>query len=115
MSSNEAELPWEIDCKSVKEMLDTDCDFLLMDCRGQEEYNLVKIDQATLIPMDQLTSQVDQLEPYRDKRIVVHCHLGGRSMRVAQWLRQQGFTQSQSMAGGITAWADDIDPSLPKY
>jgi rhodanese-related sulfurtransferase len=45
----------------------------------------------------------------------VHCHHGGRSLRVVRWLREQGFSRAQSMAGGIDQWAVDIDPSLPRY
>jgi rhodanese-related sulfurtransferase len=46
---------------------------------------------------------------------VIHCHKGGRSYRVANWLRQQGFPKAQSMAGGITEWAESIEPGMPTY
>jgi rhodanese-related sulfurtransferase len=46
---------------------------------------------------------------------VVHCHHGGRSLRVAHWLREQGFANAQSMAGGIDRWSQEIDPSVPRY
>jgi rhodanese-related sulfurtransferase len=55
------------------------------------------------------------LAAHRDRRIVVHCHHGGRSLRVANWLRGQGFEQAQSMAGGIDAWSTEIDPAVPRY
>jgi rhodanese-related sulfurtransferase len=55
------------------------------------------------------------LDPYRECEVVVHCHHGGRSMQVTRWLRQQGFAKAQSMAGGIDAWAAEIDTSLPRY
>jgi len=56
-----------------------------------------------------------ELEPYRAREIVVHCHHGGRSMQVTQWLRQQGYSRVQSMAGGIDRWACEIEPNLPRY
>ena len=87
----------------------------MLDCREQSEYDAVRIPGATLLPMSQLTTRAAELEPQRGKHIVVHCHHGGRSMRVAQWLRQNGFDQTQSMAGGIHQWAVEIDPSLPTY
>lgn len=112
---SKAELPWEIDCRSVKQLLDDGAPFLLLDCREPAEYETAKIAEATLVPMSQLTSRVGELEPYRQGAVVVHCHHGGRSMRVAQWLRQNGFARAQSMAGGIHQWSAEIDPTIPQY
>ncbi len=92
-----------------------DENFLLVDCREQDEWNLVHIDAARLIPMSQLAARVAELEPYREQPIAIHCHHGGRSLRVANWLREQGFAHAQSMAGGIDAWAEKIDPGLTRY
>ncbi|MCE9606746.1 MAG: rhodanese-like domain-containing protein [Planctomycetia bacterium] len=111
----EASLPWEIDCKSVKKKLDAGEPFLFLDCREKEEHTLVNIEGTTLLPMSELTTRGGELEPHRGKPIVVHCHHGGRSMRVAQWLRQNGYTQAQSMAGGIHTWAEEIAPGMAKY
>ncbi len=107
--------PIEIDCKSVKARLDAGDDFLLLDCREQDEYNTVHIEQALLLPMSQTVERVAELEPHRNREIVVHCHHGGRSLRVTNWLRQQGFTSVQNMTGGIDAWSVEVDPSLPRY
>jgi len=108
-------LPIEIDCRSVKQKLDAGEDFLLLDCREKEEHAAVCIAQARLIPTGEITSRVGELEDYRHKPIVVHCHHGGRSLRVTNWLRQQGFPNVQNMTGGIDEWAAAIDPSLPRY
>ena len=70
---------------------------------------------TTLIPMSEIQQRVSELEPHRNSTIIVHCHHGGRSLRVANWLRQQGFAKTQSMAGGIDQWSTDIDPSVPRY
>jgi len=55
-----------------------------------------------------------ELDAFRGRNVVVHCHHGGRSMRVAQWLRQQGFDHAQSMAGGIDQWAAEVEPGMTR-
>lgn len=107
--------PVEIDVHAVQQLRSSDEDFLLLDCREIEEWQTVKLDGATLIPMGSMPARIGELEPYRDKRIVVYCHHGGRSLQVTRWLRQQGFDQAQNMRGGIDAWSLKIDPSLPRY
>lgn len=108
-------LPIEIDVATVKSRLDAADDLLLVDCRENDEYALAHIDAARLIPMSELEARVGELSEYRERPLVVHCHHGGRSLRVASWLRQQGFTQAQSMAGGIDQWSEEIDRSVPRY
>jgi rhodanese-related sulfurtransferase len=105
----------ETDCRTVAEKLGSTGQFLLVDCREQDEYDLVHIEGAKLIPMSQLADRVGELAPYRGGDLAVHCHHGGRSLRVVQWLREQGFAQARSMAGGIDQWALEIDPSLARY
>lgn len=107
--------PMEVDCRHVKGKLDAGEKFLLLDCREQSEYDTVKIAGAVLVPMSQIQERVGELEAYKEGPVVVHCHHGGRSLRVANWLRGQGYLQAQSMAGGIDDWAVQIDPSLPRY
>jgi rhodanese-related sulfurtransferase len=109
------DLPLEIDCRTTKNKLDAGGDFLLLDCREPDEYATVRIEGAKLVPMSELADRVSELEPFRNHPIVVHCHHGGRSLRVARWLREQGYPQVQSMAGGIDQWAVEIDPKLPRY
>jgi rhodanese-related sulfurtransferase len=107
--------PIEIDVHAVKGMFDRGDDFLLLDCRELEEFNFAKLPNSKHIPMQELPARLHELEAMRDKRIVVHCHHGGRSLRVTNWLRQQGFPQVQNMDGGIDAWSVFIDPSVPRY
>lgn len=107
--------PLETDCQTVKTRLDTGDDFLFIDCREQQEYDHVRIDGATLIPMSEIPDRVQELESHRDKDIVIHCHHGGRSLNVANWLKNNGFKNPLSMAGGIDQWAQEIDTSLPRY
>ena len=68
-----------------------------------------------LLPMSEITERVAELEPYRNSEIIVHCHHGGRSLRVTNWLRQQGFAMVTNMAGGIDQWSQSIDPAVPRY
>ena len=88
---------------------------LLLDCRTPEEHSICRINDALLIPMQELPERLAEIEAWRDKPIIVHCHHGIRSLRVAHWLREKGFTLAQSMKGGIDAWSTDVDPSVPRY
>ena len=65
--------------------------------------------------MNETPEKIDSLKPYQDKQIVVHCHLGGRSLQVTQYLRGQGFDKAQNMTGGIEAWSIEVDPEVARY
>ena len=112
---NETPLAAEVDCPSVKAMLDAGEDLLLVDCREPSELEIVRLQAATSLPMSQLELRGSELIEHRQRRVVVFCHLGVRSLHVARWLRQNGFDLAQSMAGGIDAWAQQIDPDLLRY
>lgn len=88
---------------------------LLLDCRTAEEHATARIASAMLIPMHELAGRIAELDAWRELPIIVHCHHGVRSLRVATWLRARGFTRVQSMAGGIDAWSVGVDPSVPRY
>ena len=105
----------EIDVHAVQALRAAAEPFLLLDCREPDEHALTRIEGAVLIPMRTIPERLAELEPRRGDRIVVHCHHGVRSLRVARFLRERGFAAAQSMAGGIEAWALEIDPSLPRY
>jgi len=107
--------PLEINCPQVKSKLDAGTPFLFLDVREPDEYATAKIAGTTLLPMSQLAERAAELEPHRDGEIVVHCHHGGRSLRVTMWLRGQGFTKVSNLTGGIDAWSQQIDPSVPRY
>ena len=115
MPEAQSTVPLEVTCAQVKSRLDAGERFLLVDCRESEEYRTVHIAQATLIPLSSMATRVSELEPHRNADIVVHCHHGGRSLKVVNWLRQQGFSKAQNLTGGIDQWALEIDPSLPRY
>jgi rhodanese-related sulfurtransferase len=88
---------------------------LLLDCRTAEEHAIAKIDGSVLIPMQEIAERLAELEAWRDKPIVVHCHHGVRSLRVTHFLREKGFSRAQSMKGGIDAWSLEVDPNVPRY
>jgi rhodanese-related sulfurtransferase len=111
-----APLPFDIDVHSVKKLIDAnEASFMLLDCREPDEHATAQIAGAKLIPMRTIPERLGDLEPFRDGRIVVHCHHGGRSARVTTWLKQQGFANVQNMTGGIDAWSLEIDPKVPRY
>lgn len=109
------QLPIETDVATVARLRRGGEDFLLLDVREDSEYEIARIEGSLLIPMSQLRHRVEELEGHRDRRIVVHCHHGGRSMQVTHALRQSGFHRVQNMAGGIDSWSEQIDPSVPRY
>ena len=108
-------VPLEMDCRAVKARLDAGETFLFLDCREPSENAAARIEGTTLIPMSSLAQRIGELEPHRNTAIVVHCHHGGRSLRVTNWLRQQGFAQVTNMSGGIDEWSQLIDRSVPQY
>ena len=106
---------WEVHPKQVKAWLDEKADLLLLDVRQQGEWNAAHISQATLVPMNQIEQRLDEIAAWKDKRVVVHCHHGVRSLRATAFLRDKGFTNVYSMAGGLHAYSLLADPSVPKY
>jgi rhodanese-related sulfurtransferase len=109
------ELPLEVDCQTVAARLRGQGEFVLIDCREFDEHAIARIAGSRLVPMSQLEARVGELTAHCDAAIAVHCHHGGRSLRVARWLREQGFAKAQSMAGGIDRWSIEIDPAVPRY
>ncbi len=87
---------------------------LLLDVREKWEYETAHVPDSLLMPMGEVPSRAyNELDP--DQRVVVLCHHGARSLNVTMWLRQQGYEQAQSLAGGIDAWSRTVDPSVPRY
>jgi rhodanese-related sulfurtransferase len=103
----------EMSVRELKETLDSVAPPLLVDVREPWENERCAIPGAKLIPMRQVPEELAALkEETRD--IVVHCHHGGRSMRVVMWLRSQGVS-ARNLTGGIDQWAAEIDPSVARY
>jgi len=87
-------------------------DIFLLDVREPYEYQIAQIG-GTLIPQNDVPNRLAEIP--RDREIVVHCRSGARSQRIAELLKQSGYTQVVNLAGGILAWSDEIDPSVQKY
>ncbi len=85
----------------------------LLDVREPWEFETVKLPNSTLIPMGQIPTAINELDP--DQVIVVICHHGVRSRSVAHYLDRNEFSNLINLSGGIDAWARDIDPSMPVY
>lgn len=107
----------EIEPTLVKQMLDNGKKFTLVDVRGQGEYEICRIDGATLIPLDVIEERkIEKLNGLKkDDEIVLHCKAGVRSLKAAKALIDIGFENVKSMRGGIEEWAETIDPSMPRY
>lgn len=94
---------------------------VLIDCREPDEYAVAKIEGATLIPMAETRQRINDIEDLIDEAgkenplVVVHCHHGVRSLKVAAALREMGVPGARSMLGGIDLWSKQIDPAVPLY
>jgi len=86
---------------------------VLLDVRQPWEYDICKLDDSILIPMSNIPSNIDQLDT--EKEIVVICHHGVRSRRVAMYLEQAGFTRVINLKGGVDAWAKTVDTGMATY
>ncbi|HXK23918.1 MAG TPA: molybdopterin-synthase adenylyltransferase MoeB [Myxococcota bacterium] len=84
-------------------------ELLLLDVREPWEAERARILEARLLPLGQLEARVPELEPWREREIVVHCQTGGRSRRACELLRSKGFARVANLAGGIEAWAREVD------
>ncbi len=109
-----AEYPLEISVTEAKQLIDqSPCAVLLVDVREPYEVEIASVRGAELIPMGEIPARLHDLP--RDEHLLIMCHHGGRSMRVTSFLRAQGFTAVTNIAGGIDAWAEQIDPNLRRY
>jgi adenylyltransferase/sulfurtransferase len=87
-------------------------EFILLDVRQPEEYAIANL-KGVLIPLHELSRRYAELE--KSKEIIIHCHHGIRSANAVQFLQQVGFTNVKNLAGGIDAWSQHIDSSVPLY
>ena len=102
-----------ITVQELKQKIDQGERVVLIDVREPWEYNIAKIKGTQLIPLGTLSTEFKKLDPKAE--IVVHCKMGMRSMDATQFLLQQGFTNVKNLTGGIIAWSQHIDPSVPLY
>ena len=103
----------EIEVTEVKEKLDRGDKFVLIDVREPHEYQICNIPAAKLIPLGEVGKRLGELDPEAD--IVIHCKSGMRSAKACGILKAAGFKHVRNMKGGILAWSDRVDRSVPKY
>lgn len=111
-----ASVPLEISVEETRDLLSAHpFDTALIDVREPFEQATARIAGAAFIPMRRIPEHVDSPELPREKHLLIHCHHGGRSLRVTEWLRAQGYPRVTNVAGGIQAWSERIDPTVPTY
>ena|SRR2546422_4850652 len=87
----------------------------LLDVRQEWEHQLARLQGQALIPLHELPGRLDEVQPGPGAQVVCYCHHGVRSLNAAAILRQAGFANAVSLAGGINLWSQLIDPSVPRY
>jgi adenylyltransferase/sulfurtransferase len=102
----------QITVTELKRRIDSGEDFVLLDVREPFEYQIANLG-GKLIPQNDVSQRLGEID--RDRPVVVHCKSGGRSQRIAEFLKQAGYNDVVNVAGGITAWSDQVDPTVPKY
>jgi sulfur-carrier protein adenylyltransferase/sulfurtransferase len=106
----------EITVDALKSALDRDEHPWILDVREPREFEICRIPGSTLIPLGELPKRLSEIPQGTDAPdIVVHCKMGGRSAKAVALLRENGITNARNLTGGILAWIDRVDPSLPKY
>ena len=104
----------EITATELKRRLDGGEDLQIVDVREQNEYETARLENSKHIPLGQVVSRMGEIDPARET--VVHCKLGGRSAKAIEALQRAGFAgRLVNLKGGITAWSNEVDPSVPKY
>lgn len=87
----------------------------LLDVRQPEEFAIVSLSGAKLIPLNELGARFEEIAEWRELEVVVYCHHGIRSARAVGWLCRQGFTNLRNLEGGIDRWSSEMDPTSPRY
>ena len=104
----------EITATELKNRIDAGEDVQIIDVRQPEEYAFAKIEGAKLIPLGELPSRLNELDPTRE--VIFQCKSGVRSARAVEFVQQSGYQgTAKNLRGGITAWSNEVDPKVPKY
>lgn len=103
----------EITAEELNRLLHQGTKVFILDVRNPEEYQICKIAGSKLLPLPELPQRHGELD--KNQEMVIHCKSGMRSAKAIAFLKQQGFTKLKNLKGGILAWADRVDRSMPKY
>ncbi len=113
VSNQSEDMVKEITVSDLKAMMDAKEDFQLIDVREQHEFDIANL-AGELIPLGNIPDATDKIST--DKKVIIHCRSGARSAQAVQYLQQKlGTDNLYNLKGGILAWSDQIDPSIPKY
>ncbi len=107
------EVPLEISIEELRRMREQGEAHTLLDIREPHELEISALSGSLDIPMGSVPDRLKELP--KEGTIAVLCRTGNRSMKVTMWLREQGYEGATNVGGGINAWAERIDPSLPQY
>ncbi len=103
----------ELNVQDLKVKIDNKEEFLLIDVRNKDEYEYCNLN-AVLIPMSEIPERYSEIP--KDKTVILHCHHGGRSKKVIQWLQDNfDYKNLHNLTGGIHAWSEQIDSNVPIY
>jgi sulfur-carrier protein adenylyltransferase/sulfurtransferase len=109
----EGMIEFDMTARELKAAIDSGRKLILLDVREPIEYALCHLESSTLIPVDQLSHRLKELD--LNDEIVAYCHVGIRSSSAVSLLRENGFTNVKNLTGGIDAWAVQVDPKMPRY
>jgi adenylyltransferase/sulfurtransferase len=102
----------QLSVKDLKRRIDAGENLFILDVREPFEYQIANIG-GKLIPQNEVPQRIGEID--RNQEIIVQCKSGGRSQRIAEFLKQSGYPNVTNLAGGILAWSDEVDPRVPKY
>ena len=114
-SETEAPRVVQVSAADLHARLEGPGEMLLLDVRGPEEVAKASIEGARAVPLADLEARLGEIEAWRDRPVVVHCHHGGRSAQACAELVRLGFSQVENLDGGIEAWSLTVDDSVPRY
>ena len=102
----------QLSVKDLKKRMDAGENLFILDVREPFEYQIANIG-GKLIPQNEVPQRLAEID--RDREVIVQCKSGARSQRIAEFLKRSGYPKVANVSGGILAWSDQIDPSVPKY
>lgn len=104
----------QLDVHELKSKLDSENPPVLLDVREKAEREFTNI-KGEFIPLGELPDRTGELADHKDKEVVIYCRSGARSAEACKLLQQEGFSDVKNLEGGLLAWSQEIDPSIPQY
>lgn len=105
----------EVSVRELSLMREKKSELTLIDCRESDEWNFNRIEGARHFPLSRMPEIAPHLLSLAGPDLIIYCHHGIRSLHVTRWLREHGISNVFSLAGGISAWSRNVDPTIPEY